>query len=390
MSEALSLARALEPELIELRRDLHRHPEVAWEEVRTGCLAGDFCEKLGLRVTRQAAKTGVVATLNPEQKGPALALRADMDALPIHEENDVAYRSTRDGKGHLCGHDAHTAMLLGAVKVLSGLRSRIPFPVRFFFQPAEEVPNGGAEALIREGHLDGVEEVFGIHVNPQIPTGMLGLHSGATMASMDRIAIELSGVGGHAAMPHLARDPIVAAAETVMALQTVVARRLDPLEPAVVSICQIEAGSAFNVIPSTCRMVGTARCLSARVHEQLPEWVEEIAVGLAKAHGLHAKLDYMRGTPVLVNAASSIGRMGGAFRKLGGRETEISPTMGSEDFACYLERLPGCFAFLGAGDGSPDTAQCFHHPRYNIDEKALAWGTALFVQLVLDRAAGRS
>lgn len=388
MPTPLEQAQQLLPELVEIRRDLHQHPEIAFEEVRTGGKAAAFCERLGLTVKRNAAKTGVVAILNAGKPGPAVALRADMDALPIHEENDVPYRSTIQGKGHLCGHDAHTTMLLGAARLLAEHKERIPFPVCFLFQPAEEVPNGGASKLIAEGHLDGVAEVFGLHVNPQLPTGVLGLRSGPTMASMDRFEIRVEGLGGHGAMPHLAHDPVATAAEVVLALQTIVARRIDPLDPAVVSVCQIDAGSAFNVIPQSCRLIGTARSLNSHVRERLPELIEEIAQGVARAHGLQAACDYLHGTPVLVNRRESADKLARAFRALGGKDSEIRPTMGGEDFAYYLERLPGCFGFLGAGDGSMGTGQCFHHPRFNIDEGALAWGSALFLQLVLDRAQG--
>jgi amidohydrolase len=386
MPTPLELARQLQPELVEIRRDLHRHPEIAFEEVRTGTKAAEFCEALGLEVRRGAAKTGVVAVLNADKPGPAVALRADMDALPIHEENDVSYRSTVNGKGHLCGHDAHTTMLMGAARLIAQHKERIPFPVCFLFQPAEEIPRGGASKLIAEGHLEGVAEVFGLHVNPQLPTGVLGLRSGATMASMDRFEIHVEGVGGHGAMPHLSHDPVATAAEIVLALQTIVARRIDPLDPAVVSVCQIDAGSAFNVIPQTCRLIGTARSLSAHVRERLPELIEEISQGVARAHGLQAKCDYLQGTPVLVNRKESADKMAKAIRAIGGKDSEIRPTMGGEDFAYYLEKMPGCFGFLGAGDGSPGTGQCFHHPRFNIDEAALAWGSAFFLQLVLDRA----
>lgn len=389
MPNVLDLARQIEPELVEIRRDFHRFPEVAWEELRTGARVADYCEGLGLQVRRQAAKTGVIAVLNPERSGPSVALRADMDALPIQEENAVPYRSTIDGKGHLCGHDANTAMLLGAVKLLNGVKERIPFPVRFIFQPAEETLEGGAEALIAEGHTEGISEIFGLHVNPQLPTGVLGLRSGAAMASMDYFEIRLDGCGGHGAMPHLTTDPIVTASEIVLALQTVVARRIDPLDPAVVSVCQINSGNAFNVIPAHLQMVGTARSLSAAVREKLPQWIGEIAEGIARTHGLTAKTIYKHGTPVLVNRKESNDKMGRAFRALGGKDIEIMTSMGAEDYAYYLERIPGCFGFLGAGDGTPRTGQAFHHPRYDIDEKALAWGSALFTQLVLDRAGAR-
>ncbi|HYG76680.1 MAG TPA: amidohydrolase [Planctomycetota bacterium] len=389
MPTALELAKAIQPELIDIRRDFHRHPEVAWEEVRTGGKAADYCERLGLSVKRNAAKTGVIAELNPG-KTTIIGLRADMDALPIREENEVEYKSTRDGKGHLCGHDAHTAMLMGAARILSRFKDEIPFTVRFIFQPAEEVPPGGAEKLIEEGHLDGVNEILGLHVNPLIPVGCIGLRTGPFMASMDKIEIEIEGVGGHGAMPHLSRDPVLAAAEMISSLQSIVSRRVDPLDSAVVSICQMEAGSAFNVIPARAKLIGTARSLSAETRNNLPKWVDEICQGVAQAHGQKVKLNYVRGTPVLVNEKNSTEKMGRAFRALGGIETEIKPTMGGEDFAFYLEKIPGCFGFLGAGDGSAETSQCFHHPRYNIDEKALAWGSALFVQMIWDRAGLRS
>ncbi|GMV78934.1 MAG: N-acyl-L-amino acid amidohydrolase [Planctomycetota bacterium] len=386
MSTPLAFAQEIEPEIVEIRRDFHRHPEVAFEEVRTSGKVAAYCEQLGLKVLRGAAKTGVIAELNADRPGPILGLRADMDALPIHEENEIEYRSTLNGKGHMCGHDAHTAMLMGAAKLLGKYKDRIHGRVRFFFQPAEEIPQGGAKKLIEEGHLDGVAEMFGLHVNPLLPTGVLGLKDGATMASMDRFELLVEGVGGHGAMPHQTHDPIVTAAEIVLALQTIVARRMDPLEPGVVTVGKIEAGEAFNVIPPRCKLVGTCRSLSKDVWQKIPEWIETIATGIARAHGLDAKLEYTRGTPVLNNTAPAVDEMGAAFRKLGGRDTRIRATMGGEDFAYYLEKVPGCFGFLGAGDGTPATGYCWHHPKYNIDERALAWGSALFVQLVLDRA----
>lgn len=385
MPTSLQLAREIENELIDIRRDLHRHPEIAWQEVRTGGIAADYCESHGYAVKRGAALTGTIAVLNPG-KSSVVALRADMDALPIHEENDVPYRSTLDGKGHLCGHDAHTTMLMGAAKILARYRDQIPFQVKLIFQPAEEVPPGGAEKLIEEGHLADVDEIFGLHVNPLLPTGVLGIRSGPIMASMDKIEINVEGIGGHGAMPHLTRDPVVVAAQIITGLQTIVSRRIDPLDQAVVSICQMDAGSAFNVIPAKVRLIGTARSLSAVTRDRLPIWVDEIATGIARAHGQKARVDYLRGTPVLVNQKDSVEKMVRAFRAIGGSESEIRATMGGEDFAWYLQKIPGCFGFLGAGDGSDATSQCFHHPRYNIDEKALAWGTALLVQMIADRA----
>jgi amidohydrolase len=385
MTSPLALAKEIAPELIELRRDLHQHPETAFEELRTGDKVAAYCERLGLTVERQVALTGVIATLNPNAPAPALAFRADMDALPIQEEADVPFRSTTPGKAHVCGHDAHTTMLLGAAKILAAHKERLPFPVRFYFQPAEEVTGGGAEKMVEERRLKGVGAIYGLHVNPMLGTGCIGLRSGALMASMDKFEIVVSGAGGHGAMPHLTRDPVVAAAEIILALQTVVARRMDPLESAVVSVCQVEAGSAFNAIPSTARLVGTARSLSPAVRDNLPQWIEQIATGVAAAHHQTAKLQYVRGTPVLMNPPDEVARMAAAFRALGGKVVESKPTMGGEDFAYFLQDIPGCFGFLGAGD-DPTAAQPFHSPFFKLDENALAWGTALFVQLAFDRA----
>jgi amidohydrolase len=385
MPSALDLARAIEPEMIALRRDLHRHPETAWEEVRTAALIADYCRTLGLKTQCGVAKTGVIAVLNAEKTGPALALRADMDALPIQEENEIPYRSSVAGKGHLCGHDAHIAMLLGAAKLLAREKARIPFPVWFVFQPAEEVPPGGAELLMAEHRLDGVAEIYGLHVSPMLPVGCLMLRTGPMMASMDKFGLLIEGRGGHGGMPQLTQDPVPTAAEMVMALQSIVSRRVDPLEAAVVSVCMMEAGSVFNAIPSRARLTGTARSLAKPLREQLPRWIREIADGVAAAHGQQAQLEYVHGTPVLVNPAVNTEKMKNAFRTLGGEVHDCRPMMYGEDFAFFLEKIPGCFGFLGAGDGSDGTAQGFHHPRFDICEEALVWGAALHLQLVLDR-----
>jgi amidohydrolase len=237
-----------------------------------------------------------------------------------------------------------------------------------------------------ENRLEGVAEIYGLHVNPMVPVGTLALCAGPMMASMDKFDLTIEGKGGHGGMPHLARDPVVAAAETVLALQSIVSRRADPLDAAVVSVCMVEAGSVFNAIPSRVRLTGTARSLAKPLREALPGWIRQIADGVTAAHGQQASLTYVHGTPVLVNRPANAERMGRAFRALGGEVRDCRPVMYGEDFAFFLEKIPGCFGFLGAGDGSETTAQGLHSPRFSICEAVLAWGAALHVQLVLDRA----
>lgn len=387
MGNALQWARDGHSQVVEFRRRLHQHPEIAWEEVQTTAFVADQCRNAGLTVRLLDGRTGLVADLNGDRSGPVLAFRADMDALPIQEEGSHTFRSKVAGKAHVCGHDAHVAMLLGAVGILARMREQFPFPIRFLFQPAEEVVPGGAQAFIEAGFLDGVGEIFGLHVTPQLPVGVIGTRPGPLMASMDRFELAVTGRGGHGAMPHLTHDPIPVAAEIILALQTIVGRRIDPLEPAVVSVCQIAAGDAFNVIPQECHMAGTARSLSAAIRKRLPQLIGEISEGVAKAHEMKAALKYEHGTPVLSNHAESVEKMVRSFRSLGGRDQEIPATMGGEDFAYYVERVSGCFGFLGAGSESTRDAGSLHHPRFEIDEEALAWGSAAFVQLALDRAA---
>lgn len=384
-SHLLQQARALNSEMIAWRRDFHQYPEIGFEEIRTGRRVAEFCAALGLEV-RRLAGTGVVATLNAGKPGPALALRADMDALPMQEENTgIDYASSAPGRAHLCGHDAHTAMLMGAVRLLAAQATSIPFPVRFLFQPAEEIVNGGAERLIAEGALDGVGEIFGVHTAPMLPTGTIGIRPGPFMASMNKVEITVEGQGGHGAFPHCCHDPILTGVEIVMALQSLVSRRVDPLDPAVVSITQFHAGSAFNIIPARAQLGGTVRHLSPELAETMPRWIEEVAGGVAKAHGLTARVAYQCGTPVLVNEAGATARLSAAFAALGGKVREMPPSMGGEDFAYYLQKVPGAFAFLGAGDGTSATASGFHHPCYNIDEAAMPWGAALLAGMVLGR-----
>jgi len=386
MGNPLQWAKECHSEIVAFRRHFHQHPELAWEESETTAFLKEQCAKAGLAVRALEGRTGLVAELNADRSGPVLALRADIDALPIQEESTSPFRSKVAGKAHVCGHDTHIAMLLGAMQIMARQKDLFPFPIRFLFQPAEEVVPGGAKAFVEAGFLSDVDEIFGLHVTPQLPIGVLGTRAGPLMASMDRFEVVVTGRGGHGAMPHLTQDPVPVCAEIILALQTVVGRRVDPLEPAVVSVCQVEAGNAFNVISQEGRLAGTARSLSAAVRKRLPQWIGEISEGVSKAHGLKATVKYEHGTPVLVNRSASVEKLIRAFRSLGGREQDIPATMGGEDFAYYLEQVSGAFGFLGAGSEAVRHGGGLHHPQFEIDEEALSWGAALFVQLALDRA----
>ncbi|MHC4915403.1 MAG: M20 metallopeptidase family protein [Planctomycetota bacterium] len=388
---ALKLASSVEKDVIRLRREIHRHPEVGFEEVRTTGLIADYLSDLGLDVVRPRGKTGAIARIVPRGaagRRPALALRADMDALPMGEATKLPFRSEVPGKGHLCGHDAHAAMLLGAAAALAGQSRKLPRPVNLVFQPAEECIPNGAPVMIAAGALKDAAEIYGLHVGPDRPVGTLALRPGPMMASMDSFEMTVNGRGGHGAMPHATRDPVVASAAVISSLQTVVSRRTDPIDPAVVSVCTLEAPGAFNVIPSRVKMSGTSRSLSESLHRRLPKMIRSTAAAAARAHGCSVRCRYRRGTPVLVNSRREFEKVARLWRALiaagaARRLVENRPTMGGEDFAYYLRKVPGCFAFLGAAPRR--RAGSFHNPRFTIDERALRLGVALHLSLALEK-----
>jgi len=388
---ALQLAESVAAEAVRLRRDFHRHPEIGFQEKRTTEVIVSYLTGLGLEVTRPRGHTGAIGRLLPagaaERRRPAIALRSDIDALPLGEESDLPFRSEVPGRGHLCGHDTHIAMLLAAAQALAGSRASLPRPVTFIFQPAEECIPNGAPIMIAAGALRGVGEVYGLHISPEQPLFTLATRPGPLMASMDRIDMEVIGRGGHGAVPHKTRDPVVAAAAVISALQTVVSRRIAPIDPAVVSVCTLEAPGAFNIIPERVRLSGTCRSLSPEVHAALPGLVREVASGAARGLGCRLRLSYRRGTPVTVNAPGPVAKVRRLWPALAagrrGRCVEMPPTMGGEDFAFYLQRVPGAFSFLGAGPARGRSAP-FHSPHFAIDERALALGVALHVALALE------
>lgn len=370
-----------------LRRELHRHPELAYREAGTAARVCDELTGLGLE-PRAIAGTGVVADLGAS---PAVALRADLDALPIDEQSDVEHRSATAGVMHACGHDGHVATLLGAAAALAASRDRLgERGVRLLFQPAEE-GGAGAARMIAEGALDGVETVFGLHNWPATPRGSVAVRAGPMMAASGLFEIVVAGRGGHGSQPHLARDPVLAAAHVVTALQALVSRERDPLEPAVVSVCSIRGGSAHNVIPDQVTLAGTTRALDDAGIDRLHQRLAEVARNVAAAARCEATVDARRQYPALINHGAQAELVAASARDVLGPSavTEAGlPAMGAEDFAFYLRERPGAFLFLGAGrEGEPGPP--LHSSRYDFDDSLILPGAVLLLRIV-ERTLGAS
>lgn len=377
--------------LIETRRDLHRHPEVAFEETRTSGIVAQRLREAGLPTRERAGKTGV--TSDPPAAGShgsgrgsdsgRILLRADMDALALSEESGAPYASTIEGKMHACGHDGHVAIALSVAERLS--QSPESTRLRFLFQPAEEGA-GGAEACTRDGVLDGVVAAFGLHLWNQLPLGKVGVNRGALMAAVDEFSIDVSGPGGHGASPHETYDTILGAARIVEALQSVVSREISALDSAVVSVGSIHGGSSFNVIPSQVRLTGTARSFTESVGKALPDKIARIVVGTAQASGVRAVLEYRRVNKATVNDAAMADLVIETARRLLGPESVETDTrtLGGEDMSVFLERVPGCFFFIGSAPSGEHRPH--HSPRFDIDERALAVAVRLFEEVALEAA----
>jgi amidohydrolase len=377
----------LTPDLIAWRRDFHRHPELAFEERRTSGVVRAFLDSIGLDV-RACGATGLRAVLTGGRPGKTVALRADMDALPVTEENDVEYRSQAPGAMHACGHDGHMAILMGAARVLAARRETLPGRVVLLFQPSEENPPGGAQAMIAEGALDGVDAVFGLHLWQPLPTGIVGLRAGAMMAQSDTIHVTVTGKGGHASQPHLTVDPIVVAAHLVLAAQSIASRYVDPLQPVVVSFTTVHGGRIHNIIPDAVELTGTVRTLDRGAQDAVKSRLREVCEATCRLFGATAAFEYVEGYPPVVNDAAVVERVAGVAREAFGadRVHAIAPVMGGEDFAYYLQQVPGAFAMLGMGDGRPHP---HHNARFDIDERALPIGVRLMVEVAEALAGGR-
>jgi amidohydrolase len=385
----ITRAQALQPEMIERRRDLHRHPEIAFQEVRTAGIVAQTLGALGLEVTTGVAKTGVVAILEGAYDGPTVLVRCDMDALPITEENQVDYGSTIPGRMHACGHDGHVTIGLAVAKLLSQQRDQIAGRVKFLFQPAEEVANG-AQAMIDAGALQNPTPVvsFGLHLWNELPVGEIAITDGPFMAGADVFKIKITGSGGHAAIPEQTRDPIVAASQIVTALQTIVSRNVSGLDTAVVSVTMFHGGTANNAIANVVEMEGTFRTYRVETHTLVKRRLTEIVTGIASAMGCSAEVETWQVTPPLINDAVIAERLRHAIRptadRLNLKVRDDFRTMTAEDMAVILNHVPGTFFFVGSANAARGLNYPHHHARFDIDEASLPIGVALLCNAVAD------
>jgi len=367
-------------DLIAIRRDIHAHPELAFAEHRTAEIVAERLARLGLEVHRGIGATGVVGVLRAGRGLRAIGLRADMDALPITERNTFEHRSTHQGCMHACGHDGHTTMLLGAAAELAA-RPGFDGIVYFLFQPAEE-GEGGALAMIEDGLFDRfpMESVFGMHNWPGMPAGHFAVHDGPVMASADRFDIRILGRGAHAAMPHLGNDPVVAGAALVQAIQSVVARNLDPLDAGVVSVTGFHAGEAYNVIPDRAELYGTVRAFSATVRDQIEAALKRQCEGIATLFGVEVEYAYRRGYPPTINTSAEAALAAEVAASVGTRVSiDARPSMGAEDFAYFLERKPGAYIWIGNGPGEGGCT--LHNPNYDFNDEIIPAGVAYWAGL---------
>lgn len=368
-------------ELVNIRRKLHSEPELSWEEYNTTEYVASYLTELGI-TCRKTEPTGVIGELAGGKPGKTVALRADMDALSVEQlTEDLSYGSKEPGKMHACGHDAHTAMLLIAAKALVSVKDELSGTIRFLFQPAEEVATGARE-MVKQGAMEGVDNVFGIHIWSQSPTGKISCTPGPSFASADIFNVRFTGRGGHGAMPQACVDASVMASSFVMNVQTIVSRTIDPKQPAVVTVGKMTVGTRFNIIAENAVIEGTVRCFDAGVRDHIEQQLAVYAKNIAELYGGTAELEYIRGTQAVINDAESAEHAQQVAVEAFGQDTLYAedPTMGGEDFSFFLDEAPGCFALVGSGNSEKDTQWAHHHGRFNIDEDALATGAELYAQ----------
>jgi len=389
MTSIHSIAQKHSQAIIELRRYLHSFPELSGQEFNTQKRIIQELSDIGL-TCRPIAGTGVIAQLQGSKPGKTIAIRADMDALELVDECGTSYQSQAHGVCHACGHDGHIAMLVGVAKIMVEMQEKIAGNIRFLFQPSEEHFPGGAQFMVEEGALQGVDAIIGAHLWQPVKVGTIGIAAGRLMASPDEFTITIQGRGGHGSMPQQTIDALVIGAQLSLALQTIVSRNVDPLEQAVVSLGYFRAGETFNIIPDTAVIKGTVRSFEPAVRTLIFERIEQIIKGICEANGATYEFDKVLGYPALINHAeySKVIGEAGAIVLGSDRVLTINPVMGGEDFSYYLEQVPGAFFFIGAGNAEKGIVYPQHHPKYDIDEDALGYGMEIMATAALMLAKG--
>ncbi|MBR2567410.1 MAG: amidohydrolase [Paenibacillus sp.] len=379
----------LQIHMVEWRRHLHRNPEISFQEEKTSSFVANMLESFGIEVTRHVGGHGVIGRLQGDRPGPVVMLRADMDALPIQDEKDVEYASQQSGAMHACGHDGHISILLGTALYFSRHKHEVRGEIRFLFQPAEELLPGGAVQVIADGALNDVDVIYGIHLWTPLPVGVVASTAGPLMAAADDFYIEIKGKGGHGGMPQATIDSVVAGSALVMQLQTIVSRSVDPLRPAVLTIGTMQAGSAQNVIAEQCKLSGTVRTFDEDTRNAMKERVLAMVAQTGAAYGAETQVKYIMGYPPVVNDAQETARFFAEATEVFGEErVQQSPMlMPAEDFAYYLQQVPGCFMFVGAGNPDKNAVYPHHHPMFDFDEDAMQTGVKLFVAMAKSYAA---
>ncbi|MEP0869861.1 M20 family metallopeptidase [Trichocoleus desertorum AS-A10] len=377
---------SLQPQLVEWRRQLHQRPELGFREKLTAEFVAQKLTEWGIEHQTEIAQTGIVATIASGKPGPVLAIRADMDALPIQEENEVPYRSQHDGLMHACGHDGHTAIALGTAYYLSQHRDSFAGTVKIIFQPAEEGP-GGAQPMIEAGVLQNpaVDAIIGLHLWNNLPLGTVGVRTGALMAAVELFRCTIQGRGGHGAIPHQTIDSIVVSAQIVNALQTIVARNVNPIDSAVVTVGELHAGTATNVIAASAKMSGTVRYFNPALTGFFHQRIEQIIAGICQSHGASYELNYQSLYPPVINDGAIADLVRSVAENVVEAEVGIVPecqTMGGEDMSFFLQQVPGCYFFLGSANINKGLAYPHHHPRFDFDETALGMGVEIFARCV--------
>jgi len=371
--------------LVEVRRAIHMNPELGFEEVETSKLIVEWLEKFGLQVTKGVAKTGVVGLLQGNKRGKTVAIRADMDALPLEETNQRPYRSRIKGKMHACGHDAHVTILLGVARLFSAIRGQVKGNIKWIFQPAEE-GGGGGRIMVEEGVLEdpNVDAVFAGHMFPDLRIGKIGIYEREGLAASDRFMIKMLGKGGHGAYPYLSKDPIHAAGHLITQINSIVSRSINPLDSAVVTIGKVTGGTAFNIIPDEVELLGTVRSLNTRVREMLKFRLEKVTQGVARSFEMDCQFDYQYGYPALVNNPEMSQLVASACTRGVGQDNVefLRPSMGGEDFAYYLEKIPGAYFRLGCRNEEKGIVNPLHSSQFDIDEDVLPLGVEMFTRII--------